>query len=219
MVLLTLAGSWLSSHWGTIHEVSTAPAGDAKSCLSPVREGSSSAEWATGLLLRAALALGTRPGSSRAGPLGGESTWSPWSAWWPEESGRSGEARIGEHWTSRGPEHLAVSRSMLGSESCLLRQRGRPLPSRRLTRSLEPSEGVAPIRLGLHCLWAACPHQGSICPAHEPPLTRGVLSVPKRGGDEPSCKECVTWDRLGDWYKPPPSCCLTGPRRGGLLKG
>ncbi len=41
---------------------------------------------------------------------------------------------------------------------------------------------------------------------------------PKKGGDKPSCKECVTWGCLGDWCKPPPSCCPTGPRRGALLR-
>ncbi len=200
MVLLSLAGSWLSSCRGTLHEGSTAPAGDAKSCLSPVREGSSSAEWATGLLLRAALALRTRPGSSRAGTtrrrehlvsLISQMTWGIRAI-----GGNAYRRALGQ---TRGPEHLAVSRSILGSESCLLRKRGRSLPSRRLSRSLEPFEGVASILPGRPCLWTTCPRQGSICPAHEPPLTRGVLSVPKRWGDEPSYKECVTWDCLGYW--------------------
>ncbi len=106
------------------------------------------------------------------------------------------------------------SRSMLGNESCLLRWRDWSLPSRRLTRFFEPFEDVAPILPGLHCLWTAYLRQCSICPAHEPPFTRGVLSVPKKGGDGPSCKESVTWDHLGGWCKTPQLYGPTGLRRG-----
>ncbi len=174
--------------------------GDAKSCLSPVREGSSSAVWATGLLLRAALALRTRPGSSRAGTTRGrehlvslisQMTWGIRAI-----GGNAYRRALGQ---TRGPEHLAVSRSMLGSESCLWGKEVDLCPPEDCPDLLNRLRGVAPILPGRPCLWTTCPRQDSICPAYEPPLTRGVLSVPKRGGDEPSYKECVTWDCLGYW--------------------
>ncbi len=135
----------LSSHRGTIHEGSTAPAGDAKSCLSPAREGPSWESWTTG---------GIRE-------IGGK--------------------RTGKHWAGRGPEHIAVLRSMLGSESCLLRRRGRPLPSQRQPRFSELFEDVEFIPLELHCLWTACLRQGSNCLAHESDVTYGQVWWPILG--------------------------------------
>ncbi len=75
-------------------------------------------------------------------------------------------------------------KNKLGSDSCLQRQRGRPLPCRKLTKSSERSGDVDFIPLELHYTMTTYPLLGSDCPAHEPLVVRGVISVPKAGGVE-----------------------------------
>ncbi len=134
IVSFTLAGSYIGSRRGSIHEGSTALARDAKLCLSQAREHLVSVLSAMGLLLRAVLTWGTKSGSSRVGPPREQSI-----------SGLSDGRCTGKHWANHGPEHLAVSINKLGTESCLLRQKGLPLPSQRQTKFLDLSEDVGSI--------------------------------------------------------------------------
>ncbi len=70
---------------------------------------------------------------------------------------------------------------------------------------------VVSITLELHCLLTTYPLLGSVCPAHEPLVVRGIISVPKVGDVESSCERGR--DLRPPWlvggYRPPPLCCPT----------
>ncbi len=131
---------------------------------------------------------------------------------------RSEGKHINGCWTSHRPEHPAVLRNWLVSDSCLRRHRGRPLPCGKLTKLSEPSWDVVSIALELHCPWTTYLLPGSVCPEHEPPIKRWVCFVPKTGDVESSCTGDATWGHLGDWYKLPPLCCPSGPGHGTPLR-
>ncbi len=80
----------------------------------------------------------------------------------------------------------------------------------KITRSIEPSGDVVSIPPELHYLLTTYLLLGSIFPAHEPLVMRGILSVPKAGDVESSCEGDVTWVRLGGSCRLPQLCCPIG---------
>ncbi len=56
---------------------------------------------------------------------------------------------------------LALKKNKFGSESCLLRQRGQPLPCQRSPRFPEPFAGGVSTRLRGHCSEIVCLFPGS----------------------------------------------------------
>ncbi len=173
MVLATLTDSCKDSHQGAKCEGNTILVGDAKLFLLFGKRGLSM-ESGTELLTAAVSTWGTMAGSIRVGLLRGPSIWLPWLVWWPEGAEQLEGRRTGRRWANRGPGCLALLRKMLGSESCLLRQRGWPLPSRRSPRS-EPFRGGASVFLETHCHGKAS-LPGSVCLACElPPASTSCI--------------------------------------------
>ncbi len=203
IVLVTLAGSCKGSRQVAKHEGSTALAGDAKLSLSLVSVSLSSMVSVMWLPIAAESTQGIMSDSSRGATRRSEHLTSLTHLM--QEAGQPGGKHISEQWTNRGPEHLVAPRNKLGSEVCLLRRRGIVYlcPPENRSDNL-PLDNMSAPWFTLPSTWTALSERWVQC-AH-------------KGGVAPSCKGCMTWRRLGDLGKLPPSCCLNGPGRGTLLR-
>lgn len=101
-------------------------------------------------------------------------TWGSLMTWRSKAIGGKAKRRIlAQSWARASHP----SRNKLVNESCLMRQRGPPLPSRRPTKLSEPLEGVFYILLQIHFSRTACMLLGSICPARELPWVNAGCNV------------------------------------------